>query len=206
MKFKKNLFLLLMTSILMQFLIACEVSDSPSTTVENSAFQEAMLEEVNYARTKPADYAEKRLKSYFSQGKDNGAYNAIKNHSPVESLKHQGQLCKAASKYAKYMADHNVFGHNKDRTPKKRCEAQGYDHYAGENIACGSYPEMNAQENAKQAAITFTRSLIIDEGVPSLGHRKNIMNKNFTHFGSGFYRNTSSTYHNYIVQDFGREK
>ncbi len=177
--------------------------DGSSNSGGASEFAKAMLAEVNFARTQPAEYAEQRLKSAFNSGEDNGAYNDIKSRSSVGALKLQSQLCSAAQKYAKYMADHNVFDHNADGTPSSRCKAEGYKYYAAENLAAGGFPEYNAKDDAEKAAKAVVRDLIIDEGVSSLGHRNNIMNGTHKKLGVGFYRNTGSKYKNYVVQDFG---
>ncbi len=166
-------------------------------------FEEAMLAEVNFARTNPSGYAEKRLKSAFQNGRDNGAYNYMKSHSAVGMLTLQNQLCSAAQKYAKYMAKHNVFGHNENGSPSSRCKVAGYNHYSGENIACGYGSGQNAEKDFQKSAEIFVRQLIIDKGVANLGHRKNIMHTQHKCVGFGFARNRKATYVNYIVQDFG---
>ncbi len=191
-----NLFVVLLPFCL---LVAC----SGNSPLFYTDFQKAMLEEVNFARTKPAEYAEQRLKSYFDSGKDNGAYTYMKAHSAVPAVELQNQLCSAAQKYAKYMAAHNKFGHNENGSPSSRCKAEGYNNYSGENIAAGGWEKYNAETDFKKAAEAFVLMFIVDEGVPGVGHRKNIMNGIHKKLGVGFYRYEKSKYRNYVVQDFG---
>ena len=178
--------------------------DTTSTPPSGSVtFKDAMLAEINFARTKPADYANQRLKSDYDAGTDNGAYTDLTNRSAVNALSLNEKLTTSATKYAKYMADNNVFGHTQNGTPQSRAQAEGYTGSVGENIAAGSYPSYNAAADPQGAAIVFVRLLIIDKGISGVGHRKNILNGSYLVVGIGFYRNTASRYDNYVVQDFG---
>jgi uncharacterized protein YkwD len=179
-------------------------SSTPLDTTTYTLFQQKTLDEINLVRTSPADYADKRLKDDYNAGRDNGAYLVLKDSTPVGRLALQEQLCRAASKYAQYLAEHNAVGHEADkRTPDERCKAEGYKDWSGENFAAGSSDELNADRDPETAAIEFVLQLIIDEGVADVGHRRNIMYGGHKVIGVGFYRNPSSTYVNYTVQDFG---
>jgi hypothetical protein len=168
-------------------------------------FQEETLNEVNFVRTDPDGYAETRLKSYYDNGTDNGAYLDIKSYNSRESLELNEKLCRAAEDYAQYLADNNAWGHYENGTPSSRCQNAGYEYYSGENIAAGTHSYYNADESPQDAAIAFVLAWIIDEDVPSLGHRINMMSTGHTELGVGFARNTSSAYQNYAVQDFGSQ-
>lgn len=170
------------------------------------AFQLAMLSEVNFARTDPKGYAEKVLADQAAKKKDNGAYSDLTRRKPLPPLSLEPRLCAAAAKYARYLAEKNVFGHNYNGTPFQRIESEGYTyHAAGENIACGSYNEQNGIANPALAAKTFVMQLIVDDGVAGVGHRKNILSSDFTELGVGFWQNPKSDYENYAVQDFGKQ-
>lgn len=166
-------------------------------------FQNATLDELNLARTVPAAYAEDRLKSDFDAGTDNGAYHDMKSRSAVPAVGLQSQLNQAAMSYAEYLSDNNVFGHEENGTPVERCEAAGYSSFSGENLAAGNFPGLDAANNPDEAAIMFVRMLIIDEGIPDLGHRENIMSEVHRSVGVGYAKNFHSDYVNYTVQDFG---
>lgn len=178
---------------------------------ENQAASERyrlqVLSEVNFARTDPSGYAQKRLAQEYSARQDNGAYVQLVKARPVPALALNPLLSKAADGYAKFLAAKNRFGHNEKGSPSDRIRKAGYEMYAmGENIACGSFPGMNADETPDEAAVMFVKQWIIDEGVPGAGHRKNILSTMFTEIGVGFGHNPRSKYVNYTVQDFGSQK
>lgn len=170
-----------------------------------TVFQQKMLEEVNFARLNPAGYAEERLKGAYETKTDNGAYQDLKKRSAVGELTLQQQLCTAATKYALYLAQNNAWGHREQGTPQSRAEAAGYSDWSGENIAGNTRDTFNAEQEPESAAIQFVQQLIIDEGVPGVGHRVNIMNPVHRKLGAGFGRDLSSNLINYTVQEFGSQ-
>ena len=178
-------------------------SQSDSSQSDFTQFQKSILDEINNIRTDPSGYAETRLKSYYDSSTDNGAYTDIKSRNAVGSLELQDQLCSAASKYAQYLAEDNVFGHYENGSPAERCEAEGYDYYSGENIGAGSYSYYNAEDDPVTAAEEFVVMWVIDMNVDGVGHRENIMSSTHKKLGAGFFRDTNSTYENYAVLDFG---
>jgi len=168
-----------------------------------SDFQRAVLEEINLARTKPAEYARDRLQA----GTSNGAYEEFISASAVPALKLEARLCKAADDYASYLARNNLFSHSADGTPAERITRSGYEWSAcGENLAAGSATTYNAVTDARRAARDFVKMLIIDAGVIGVGHRKNIRSSSFTEIGVGFARLDSAQYKNYHVQKFAKPK
>ena len=180
-----------------------ESSPSDPSPSDFTLFQESILDEINYIRTDPSGYAEIRLKSYNDSGTDNGAYTDIRSRNAEEPLELQGQLCSAASKYAQYLAENNVFGHYENGDPAERCEAEGYDYYSGENIGAGSYNYYNAENDPVTAVEAFIVMWVIDMNVVGVGHRENIMSSTHKKLGAGFFRDIDSTYENYAVLDFG---
>ncbi|MFP4564570.1 MAG: CAP domain-containing protein, partial [Spirochaetia bacterium] len=127
----------------------------------------------------------------------------MKSRQAVPAVSLQDQLTRAAMGYAEYLADNDVFGHEENGTPVDRCEAEGYFHFSGENLAAGNSLGMDGANNPDEAAIVFVRLLIIDEGIPDVGHRVNIMLSVHRSVGIGYAKNFNSDYVNYTVQDFG---
>ena len=128
-----------------------------------SEFRKYMLDEVNFVRTKPAEYAETRLLAYKKISTDNGAYDYLKKVKPVKALVLNEMLNSAALEYAELMARKDVFGHYANGTPFERAKKAGYRYSAmAENIACGSEYHYNAMTHAESSAIGFVRMLIID--------------------------------------------
>jgi uncharacterized protein YkwD len=169
-----------------------------------NSFQQYMLDEINLARTNPAMYAESRLKAEKESASDNGSYLHLKNTAPVSALSFNESLNMSSSKYALFLAEKNLMGHNEDGTPLKRAITVGFTGTSiGENIAASSGESYNATLNARSAAIGFVKIMIIDEGVKDLGHRLVMLNPKYKTVGIGYVRNTSSTYINYNVQNFG---
>jgi uncharacterized protein YkwD/glutaredoxin len=167
-------------------------------------YQHDVLAEINLARTNPAGYAAKRLSDEDRNGTDNGAFNELMRHPRLNPLRLNSKLCLAADNYTRFMAQHNVFGHDENGTPFTRIKDAGYlYHAAGENIAAGSDDARDAFASPEQAAIVFIKQLIIDSGIKGVGHRKNILNPYFKELGVGFFRKIGSQYVNYTVQDFG---
>jgi hypothetical protein len=169
-------------------------------------FANAMIVEVNFARTNPSGYADQRLKSDYDAGRDNGSYTQFKNGTfpPVEPLVLNAKLNAAADKRAKYMADNGIFEHG---DPKARMQAEGYNGSWGENIAADPGSEANANNDPVVAAKGFVKQWIIDDGYPpdNAGHRIILMKGSFEDLGVGFHHDSSSPWGNYSVQNFGKE-
>ncbi|MDC1105958.1 CAP domain-containing protein [Prolixibacteraceae bacterium] len=164
-------------------------SSTPTQSVDKKA-QEEMLKEINFLRTNPRSYAEKRLKAYYNKKRDNGAYKELRNSKPVGSLKLNTQMVASAENYADVMAKQNRIGHSFGGNPGERLKKFGYKwRGCGENVACGTYSYFNIELDAKEAAIRYVIGYVIDEGVASLGHRKNLLNKAWTEVGVGFGKN-----------------
>ena len=188
--------------------ISCKkalVDDVPIEIPKNiTAFQQYTIDEINFARSKPAEYADLRLKSYKETTTDNGSFQYLKNLTPVGELSFSNALNQSATKYAVFLADNNLMGHDGDGTPLSRSIREGYTGSSlGENIAGASDNLYNVSINPQTTAIEFVRLLIIDEGIADLGHRLIMLNSKYKTVGIGFGRNTSSIYINYTVQDFG---
>jgi uncharacterized protein YkwD len=167
-------------------------------------FRKYMLDEVNFVRTKPAEYAETRLRLNKENSSDNGAYAYLSKTKPVKALALHDILNSTALNYAKLLARKNTFSHYADGTPFERAKYAGYMYTAmGENIACGNESHYNAMVNPESSAIEFVKMLIIDRDIKDVGHRITLLNPVYRSVGFGFARNTKSTCINYIVQDFG---
>ncbi len=217
---EKKLYLLLILTLLLTLLVSCDTpvgnteTDTDATSDESTEnpdedlsleerFRNKMLEELNFARTTPSLYAEERLLTDYEKNTDNGSYLDLKNTSPVNAITLNQDLTEAADGYSKYLAVNNKWGHYENGSPSERCEAAGYDNFSGENIAAAGYFSHNIENDPENAAIEFILQWIIDEGVAGVGHRKNILSTSHNVVGIGYHYDSSSTYKNYSVQDFG---
>lgn len=115
----------------------------------------------------------------------------------LSSLKYDERLAYAARYHAKDMAEEDYFDHNshdrKNKRLKKSCDifdrigAFANYNYLAENISAGQ----------------ITPEDVVKAWMKSPGHKKNILNKEMTLLGVGFYKNEDSEYKVYWVQNFG---
>lgn len=101
--------------------------------------------------------------------------NQERQKAGVPALKLSTKLTEVANTKAKDMADKNYFSHESPTygSPFDMLKQFGVSFsYAGENIAAG-------QKTAEE---------VMNSWMNSSGHRQNILNKNYTELGVGFYR------------------
>ena len=158
-----------------------------------STVEKDVILEMNKARTNPSLYAElyitPRTKKF-----DGKVYNGtlmtnegvavvnecisyMKKAKALPVLNPEKGLSLAAQQHSSTQGETNQTGHTgvDGSTPFTRIEKYGTYKTAGENI---SYGAMSGRDIVVQ--------LLIDDGVSSRGHRKNIMNKDFSSSGVGF--------------------
>ena len=158
-----------------------------------SDIEKDVVLEMNMARTNPSLYAElyiaPRIKNF--NGK---TYNGrlitqegaavvdecvkfMAKAKPLSILNPEKGLSLAAQKHSSTQGETDQTGHTgvDGSTPFKRIEKYGTYKTAGENIAYGS--------NSGRDIVV---DLLIDDGVSSRGHRKNIMNAQFDSSGVGY--------------------
>ncbi len=159
--------------------------------------EESIVFELNLVRTNPAKYAEfyiepllglfegklfkypEQLPIITKEGKKavQECIRALKLAKPAGVLYPNESLSKAADDLVNFQTRNGKVGHiGKNRsTPVDRIERYGeWEHRVAENISYGSH-------SARQIVI----ALLVDDGVPSRGHRKNILNNDFKLVGLG---------------------
>lgn len=115
--------------------------------------------------------------------------NKERTAAGLKSLTLDNSVCKAAQKRAVEISTKNNFSHT--RPDGRSCETVlddmkiSYSHW-GENLAVG-------QTTPKE---------VVDAWMNSEGHRKNILNPNFTKIGIGYYYNSSTQYKYHWSQMF----
>lgn len=148
---------------------------------------------MNKARTNPSLYAElyieprtKRFSGKIYNGKimTNEGVSVVtecvsfmKKTKSLSILAPEKGLSLAAQTHSSTQGETDQTGHTgvDGSSPFTRIEKYGTFKTAGENI---SYASISGRDIVVQ--------LLIDDGVPSRGHRKNIMNKDFSSTGVGF--------------------
>ncbi|MBF0316486.1 MAG: hypothetical protein HQK52_23925 [Oligoflexia bacterium] len=179
---------------------------SPSSYDNIVRFQNYVLQETNFARTRPQEYARTRLSVEYSSQNDNGAYEQLYGRAALPTLILDARISEVAMNYASLSAQQGVLGHDLNGTdPSVRCSQSNYHAPCSENLASHSAPEYDATTNPEQAAINFIKQLIIDNNEADYGHRKNILDSAIKAMGVGYARNINTQYVNYFVQNFGRQ-
>lgn len=167
--------------------------DTARTADYLSTVEKDVILEMNKARTNPSLYAElyitPRTKKF-----DGKVYNGtlmtnegvavvnecisyMKKAKALPVLNPEKGLSLAAQQHSSTQGETDQTGHTgvDGSTPFTRIEKYGTYKTAGENI---SYGAMSGRDIVVQ--------LLIDDGVSSRGHRKNIMNKDFSSSGVGY--------------------
>ena len=149
---------------------------------EPPRLEEAVLTEVNYVRTHPHDYADelRRYREFFDgrvvrlPGDEIGvmtregtsavdeAISFLDRQAPLPPLAYGEVLALAAHDLAEEQGETGYSGHRSANgaSPGDRVKRRGGDIFVGETISYG-YDEPGA----------VVRQLVIDDGVPSRGHR-----------------------------------
>jgi uncharacterized protein YkwD len=120
--------------------------------------------------------------------------NKERANNGLSALASNGVLTSAARAHSKDMATNNYLGHTGSDGSGlvSRIQAAGYSYStAGENVYGG-----NMQYNTPYSAVSAWMG--------SQGHRENILNRDFTQVGVGYWCIENSTYGGYFTADFGR--
>lgn len=151
-----------------------------------------VVEEINFARTRPQEYVKARFQPYVDAGKASDAMkeciNEMKSMAALKPLQVAAGLTLTAREWVALQGPSGYIGH--DNPPWKRFGKYGYySGWPGENISYG-------RNDPKEIVIT----LLEDDGVSSRGHRNNILNAGFAYIGVGFGPHKKYGY--MCVQDF----
>jgi hypothetical protein len=152
-----------------------------------TAVEQLLLEQLNDARANPTAYGK-------SIGLD------LSDVVPSQPLAFDPRLIDAARNHSIDMNLRGYFDHNTPSgiTPEQRMRAAGFPVYSsGESIAAGSSFSVTS---------TVLSALIIDEGIPNLGHRRQLLAIDplaATHnaVGIGAVLNSTGEWTNYITID-----
>ncbi len=162
---------------------------------QNQVFE--VLKLLNEARTDPPSFLEKRLLPYLEENpmQENqyvtSLLNELKSRQPVSALTLSPQLSTLARSHAADMGKRGTTGHASSNGTSfvNRVRKKVKGGMIGENCDYGN-----------ETAIDIVMSLLIDDGIQSLGHRKNILNGQF-HF-IGIAIEPHKTYGTNCVMDF----
>jgi uncharacterized protein YkwD len=160
--------------------------------------EKEVLELLNAVRTDPKKFMDKHVLPYIEANKltknryAKSLVSDLKKTKPMAALQLSDALTKTARNHAKEMGTNGKTGHESmDGTPfhirvRKQSKAQGM---IAENCAYG-----------QTSALDFVMQLLIDDGIESLGHRKNILEP--TYMWIGIAIEPHKTYRTNCVMDF----
>jgi uncharacterized protein YkwD len=148
----------------------------------------------NLARINPKLFSETYAQRYIDSTGEADTYTrslmaTLRKQSPLAALKPDALLSAAAAAHAEASGKKGITGHAGDDKRSKQANEAGYK-YWGENCC---YGDESALENVMQ--------LLIDQDIANLGHRKNMLNENYTHLGTAV--RVHKKYEWNCVQDFG---
>lgn len=140
------------------------------------------------------DYDGKLRKAHEGKACIEECINVLENAEPCGVLSLETTLCNAAEWFAEDIVKFKRRGHTASdgSSPSDRAKRFGFSGGAGENI---SYAEYSARE--------IVIVLLLDDRVPSRGHRNNILNPNYTKLGIGLcYGEEKSDFRSVCIMDF----
>jgi uncharacterized protein YkwD len=165
-----------------------------------NAQTEEVLGLMNEVRTDPQVFLNARLLPYLKENElEDNTYakslvEELKVAPKVEALKMSGALTKAARSHAKDMGDHGKVGHNSSN-------GTSFPDRLRKKFKTGMIAENCDYGNAD--ALGIVMSLLIDDGISSLGHRRNILNPKLRFVGIGI--ESHKTYGTNCVMDFSSD-
>lgn len=163
-----------------------------------SQIDKAVVCELNKCRTNPSRYADEVLRPFMEAISSEGTFidsegfgiltkegvsaveeaiNALDAQVSRPMLRPRRSLCLASADHCKDQGQKGLVGHNGSDGSTPLSRVLRYNRGCkgcGENIDYGS-----------KTGVEIVRSLIVDDGVPSRGHRKNIF-QDYHHVGTAF--------------------
>ena len=151
-------------------------------------FELSVIDEMNLARTAPKNYADTYIaprSSEFSAAYFNECLEEMRAMAPVGELVHARGLWKMARAHAESQGAAGEIGHDRVNGLTFSQDIRNYGSFtsAGENISYGS-----------TTARDIVVRLLVDDGIESRGHRKNLLSKDFTSTGVGYAPHTVYRY------------
>jgi uncharacterized protein YkwD len=148
-------------------LLLAQASTSQAASLTSGRLDDAVLDEMNYARARPAEYARelrRELRGSDDPAAVEEAIDFLERQSPLPPLKGDRRVAAAAYQHAASQGPRGDVGHGVAGALGQRLRGQGvWAGLSAENISYG-------QDDPRDVV----RQLIVDSGVPGRGHRRNI--------------------------------
>lgn len=169
-----------------------------ANTAKDAAYltqeEKAVVFYLNLVRLDPKLFSETYLKKYLDSTKDNNTYTKsllkeLPLTKPMDVLLPAKDLCAFSKEHATKFGKENKIGHGnfKERIKVIR---NNYGGYMAENCDYGN-----------DKAFDIVMSLLIDENIQNLGHRKNILDPKYKHIGTSIKPHKGYEWN--CVMDFG---
>jgi uncharacterized protein YkwD len=158
---------------------------------------EEVLKIMNEVRTDPQVFLQQRLLPYLKENeKENNSYSRslideLKVAKPKSALQMSPELTKLARGHAVDMGEHGKIGHSSSN-------GTSFERRVRKKIKTGMIGENCDYGNTEPLEIVM--ALLIDDGIASLGHRKNILQPNYRWVGIAIEKH--KTYGMNCVMDF----
>lgn len=162
----------------------------------SSAFEMSILSEINLARSNPKAYFDNYIapqKNKFSAEYFNSCKQDMYSAGSLGRLAFQEGLYRVSKEHVDTQGPAGTRGHTRTDGRAWQTAISEYGSYysVGENISYG-----------KNTAQDIVIQLLVDDGVPSLGHRENILNPNYDSAGCAY--GTHKTYRYMCVINFAK--
>lgn len=196
-------------------LALCLTAGVAACTKKNQAlealeqFRQEVCSEMNYARTKPAEYAEKFIKPNIARsrlipGKSTSyaqsCYDQMRTMAPIGALTLSTRYSMASQWFAEDHRKTRTMGHVGSDKSRFWERVKRYEPTAHPTNECCAY----GASGAREVVVMW----LIDEGVTSLGHRKAVLNQqaNVVGVGKAEGKDLESMYGVVVVADFGYQE
>jgi len=138
--------------------------------------EDQVIKYLNAARTAPAEFAERYLAEIAKHSRAaEECYREMKRTRSMEALEVSRTLSRSSAEHAEDMGKHGTMGHIGSNGSNLAQRIYRYGTWSG-SIAENCY-------YGNGSPLDIVLELLIDDGVPSRGHRRNILNPQFRYVG-----------------------
>jgi len=160
-------------------------------------YAQALLREHNLVRRNPKGYAEQYIKPLLKDGDadEQECYDALMGTPAMEPLSLYDGLMQSAQWFAEDHAVSGKVGHN---SSNGEAFHERIRRFSPKLSGCGENCAYGERKSVRELVI----DLLIDKGIPSRGHRHNILGAQYNMLGVGYYKHEKVPYGSVTVLDY----